>query len=147
MAYGGTYKGRFRFRSLLELACMRHFEKGGLVLGSTVLYEAVRIPYGKTRIRTYIVDFSIPESRTLVEVKPLSRADNRNNTAKRRAAEAWCQQNGWSYVVVTEEELAACGEIITLDEAAKLPEVGLTERALRALRRKQRRKAKRALQG
>lgn len=139
MAYSGTYKG-IRFRSLLELSVIRHLEEEGLVLGSTMLYEETRVPYGKTRIRTYIVDLTLPQMKTLVEVKPSSRAANRNNTAKRRGAEAWCRDNGWTYVIVTEEELEACGRTISLDEAAKIPEVQLNERALRALRRKERRK-------
>ena len=136
MAYSGTYKG-IKFRSLLELSVIRHLEQEGLVLGSTMLYEATRVPYGKTRVRTYIVDLTLPQTKTLVEVKPSSRADNRNNLAKRKGAEKWCQENGWTYVIVTEEELRQCGDIISLDAAAEIPEVKLNERALRALRRKQ----------
>lgn len=147
MAYSGTYKERFRFRSLLELAAMRHFEKAGFVLGETVLYETVKIPYGKTRIRNYIVDFSIPELRTLVEIKPLSRADNRNNHAKRLAAEAWCAERGWTYVIVTEGELQTCGELITLEEASKVDVVRLGERSMRALRRKEARKRRKLVRG
>lgn len=140
MAYSGTYRGKFRFRSLLELAAMRHLEKEGYVLGETALYETVKIPYGKTRVRNYIVDFSLPELKTLVEIKPLSRADNRNNRAKRIAAESWCKERGWTYVIVTEEELHTCGELITLEEASRLDEVRLGERSMRALRRKEARK-------
>lgn len=139
MAYSGTYRG-VRFRSLLELSVIRHLEAEGLVLGTTMLYEATRVPYGKTRIRNYIVDLTLPQTRTLVEVKPSSRADNRNNLAKRKGAEAWCSANGWTYVIITEEELAQCGELISLDAAAKIPEVQLNERALRALRRKESRR-------
>ncbi len=139
MAYSGTYKGT-RFRSILELSCMRHFEAEGLELGSTVLYETVRIPYGKRRMRTYVVDFAIPGTRTLVEVKPLSRSQNKNNRAKRAAAEDWCVREGWTYVVVTEDELHACGSSLTLEQAAGIDEVRLGERSARALRRKQSRK-------
>lgn len=135
MAYSGTYKG-IRFRSLLELSVIRHLEQEGLVLGTTMLYEATRVPYGKSRVRTYIVDLTLPESRTLVEVKPRARADNRNNRAKRAGAELWCQANGWTYVIVTEEELLRCGELLSLEQAAEIGEVGLNERAQRALRRK-----------
>ena len=134
MAYSGEYKG-VTFRSLLELAVIRHLETEGLVLGETMLYEAHRIPYGKTRIRTYVVDLTLPQTRTLVEVKPSSRADNRNNRAKRAGAEKWCADNGWTYVIVTEEELAQCGGTISLELASGIVEVRLNERALRALRR------------
>jgi hypothetical protein len=135
MAYSGTYRG-VRFRSLLELSVIRHLEDEGLVLGTTMLYEATRVPYGKRKVRTYVVDLTLPESRTLVEVKPSSRVDNRNNLAKRAGAEIWCLANGWSYVIVTEEELRQCGELLTLETASEISEVVLNERALRALRRK-----------
>lgn len=141
MAYSGTYKG-IRFRSLLELSVIRHLEDEGLVLGSTMLYEATTVPYGKRRMRNYIVDLTLPQTRTLVEIKPSSRADNRNNRAKRDGAEAWCMANGWTYVIVTEEELAQCGRVILLEDAARIPEVQLNERALRALRRKERKRRK-----
>lgn len=140
MAYSGTYKS-IRFRSLLELSMMVHLEGEGLVLGKDVLYENVKISYGK-KPRTYIVDFSWPESKTLIEIKPASRADNRNNRLKRKAAEEWCLANGWTYVIVTEEELRSVGKVITLEETATMPDVKLNERAGRALRRKKKRRAK-----
>lgn len=138
MAYSGTYRG-ITFRSLLELSVIRHLEGEGLVLGATMLYETTRIPYGKTKIRTYIVDLTLPQTKTLVEIKPSSRVDNRNNRAKRLGAEKWCQENGWSYVIVTEEELRQCGATITLETASEITEVRLNERALRALKRKRNR--------
>ena len=121
---------------------IRHLEDEGLVLGSTMLYEATKVPYGKRKVRNYIVDLTLPQTRTLVEVKPSSRADNKNNRSKREGAEAWCRANGWTYVIVTEEELRRCGRILLLEDAARIPEVKLGERAERALRRKQRRKAR-----
>ena len=139
MSYSGTYKG-IRFRSILELSVIRHFESEGLELGKSMLYETTTVPYGKTKIRNYIVDLSFPDHKLLVEVKPSSRADNRNNRAKREGAERWCAVHGWTYLIVTEEELAQCGELLTLESAAKIPEVGLGERSLRALRRKESRK-------
>lgn len=142
MAFSGTYRG-VRFRSLLELSVIRQLEADGLVLGATMLYEATRVPYGKTRVRTYIVDLTLPQTKTLVEVKPSSRAENRNNRAKRTGAEKWCLDNGWTYVIVTEEELAQCGDLLSLEAAAKIPEVQLNERALRALRRKATARARR----
>lgn len=135
MAYSGTYRG-IKFRSLLELAVIRHLEDEGLVLGTTMLYEKTVVPYGKTKVRNYIVDLTLTQMKTLVEVKPSARADNRNNRAKRLGAEKWCADNGWTYVIVTEEELQSCGRLISLEEAASIPDVRLNERALRALRRK-----------
>jgi very-short-patch-repair endonuclease len=142
MAYGGTYKG-VRFRSLLELSVIRHLEDEGLVIGDTMLYEVTRIPYGKTRIRNYIVDLTLPQEKLLIEVKPASRAENRNNRAKRDAAVAWATANGWTYVIVTEEELVQCGKVLSLDDVRQLNEVQLGDRAQRAIRRKERKRKKR----
>lgn len=121
---------------------MRHLEDEGLVLGETMLYETTKVPYGKLKRRNYIVDLTLPLRKLLIEVKPSSRADNRNNRAKREGAETWCRANGWTYVIITEEELRRCGKVLLLEEAARIPEVRLGERAQRALRRKQRRKAR-----
>lgn len=134
MAYSGTYRG-VRFRSLLELSLLRHLEEEGLELGSTILYEETRVPYGKTRRRTYVVDITLPQTRTLVEVKPSSRVKNRRNASKRAGAEEWARANGWTYVIVTEREISECGRLLTLREAAMIPEVRLDERALRKLKR------------
>lgn len=122
---------------------IRYLEENGFVLGSTMLYESVRIPYGRAKRRQYIVDISIPESRLLIEVKPQSRVGNRNNVAKRRAAEEWCSENGWTYLIVTDELLAKCGTMLSLEQAAKIPDVVLNERAQRTLRRREAKKRKR----
>jgi hypothetical protein len=45
-------------------------------------------------------------------------------------------------VIITEEELAQCGQLLSLDDVRNVPEVQLGERAMRAVRRKERRKAK-----
>jgi glutathione synthase/RimK-type ligase-like ATP-grasp enzyme len=144
MAYSGKYRGT-TFRSILELSVIRNLEENGLVLGTTMLYEATRIKYGKTKVRTYVVDLTLPDTKTLIEVKPSSRADNKNNTDKRKAAERWCLLNGWTYVIVTEEELRQAGHTVTLEEAAKMEHVVLNERALRANRRKMARRKRKTI--
>lgn len=146
MAYSGIYKG-ITFRSLLELSVIKHLEKEGFVLNKTMLYETTVVKYGNSKKRNYIVDLTLPEIKTLVEIKPSSRANNRNNFAKRLGAEEWCKQNGWSYVIITEEELRACGEILTLEQVAKIDDVKLNERALRALRRKISKKKRETIRG
>lgn len=136
MAYSGTYKG-IRFRSILELSVIRYFESEGYELGKDLLYEVCRISYGANRNREYIIDLTFPGERVHVEVKPSSRVDNRRNRMKRLAAQAWCQENGYTYLIVTEQELRQCGELLLLEQAAKVPGVELNERARRALRRKE----------
>jgi hypothetical protein len=147
MAFSGTYRGVARFRSLLELSLIRHLEEEGLVLGSTMLYEETRIPYGTGRKRTYVVDLTLTQTRTLVEVKPTVRVKNGRNVAKRRGAEAWAEANGWTYVIVTEREIGECAHLLTLVEAATIPEVVLDPRALKRLGRSKRRARRRQVKG
>lgn len=142
MAFSGTYKG-IRFRSLMELSVIRNLEGEGLVLGTTMLYEETRVPYGRDGRRTYLVDLTFPQMKTLIEVKPSRRADNRNNRAKRIAAEKWCAERDWTYLIVTEEELAAAGETLTLESASTTDGVMMNERALRVLRRNRASRARR----
>lgn len=139
MAYSGIYRGT-RFRSLLELSAMRMLEGEGHVLGTTMLYEATRIPYGRGLRRTYVVDLTIPQTRRLIEVKPESRVKGRRNVSKRIAAEAWAKREGWTYELITDRDVRASGSLLTLAEAARIPEVGLDGRALKALGRKRRKR-------
>jgi hypothetical protein len=139
MAYSGTYRG-IRFRSLLELSAIRLLEQEGHELGTTMLYEATRIPYGRGLRRHYVVDLTLPQTRRLIEVKPESRVNARRNVAKRRAAEAWAHAEGWTYEFITDRQLRDSGSLITLAEAAGIAEVGLDGRARKALGRKRRRK-------
>lgn len=121
---------------------MLHLEGEGLTLGSSVLYEAIRVPYGREGRRTYVVDFALPERKQMIEVKPEHRVLNRNNWAKRKAAQEWAEKNGWEYLVVTEREISAVQRIPTLEEAAQIVGVELNPRATRALRRKMNRKGR-----
>ena len=136
MSYKGKWNGT-TFRSLLELSFMRHMvEDHGFTLGTTMLYEEHRIRYGRDGKRTYVVDFSLPDRKQMIEIKPSSRAMNRNNLAKRRAAQKWCRENGWEYFVVTEKEIYVTTHLISLEEAGGMHGVVLNDRARRALRRK-----------
>lgn len=139
MAYSGTYRG-IRFRSLLELSAIRWLEGEEYGLGSTMLYEATRIPYGRGLKRTYVVDLTLPQMKRLIEVKPKSRVNGRRNVSKRLAAEAWAAQNGWTYQTMTDSDLRSVGALLTLAEAAVIPEVRLDGRARKALGRKRRRR-------
>ncbi len=143
MAFSGTYHGLVRFRSLLELSLIVWLESQGLVLGSTMLYEATRITYGRTRKRTYVVDLTLPQTRRLIEVKPLSRTRGRRNVAKRLAAEEWCLANGWSYSFVTDQDLMDWGCLLTLREAASIPGIEWGDKASRRINGRKRRKAMR----
>lgn len=145
MAYGGRYRG-MKFRSLLELSLILQFEDEGLTLGTDVLYEAVRIPYGNVRRKTgkrrnYVVDFLVPSKKWLIEVKPTHRVETRYFKQKRRAAQDYAVREGLTYVIVTEDALK--GHILTLTEAERIyggPDLSWDRRAWRALSRKKRKR-------
>lgn len=141
MAFSGVYHG-VRFRSLLELSVIRNLEDSGLVLGSTMLYEETRVPYGKTRKRTYVIDLTLPQTRTLIEVKPTSRVSGRRNVAKRLGAEEWARENGWTYVIITEREVRECGQLLTLKDAALIDGIQWDQRAKRRIDRTKSKKRK-----
>ena len=145
MSFSGFYKG-YRFRSLLELSVIRELERSGLELGTTMLYEHTRVSYGKTKVRTYVIDITIPELKLLVEVKPESKINNRTNVAKRRAAEAWCLANGWRYTMITETDLKTVGaELIKLQTIKNIEEAELAEKGHRSLQKILRQEARKKM--
>lgn len=132
-AYGGKYKGH-RFRSLLELSVMLSSEKEGLILGQDLLYETVRIPYGKSG-RTYIVDFLMPSEQVLIEVKPKSRTSSKTFKSKCNAAIKYAHDHSLTFIVLTENDI---DPIVTFEQAKLIDGIEWGERARRKLRRKKR---------
>jgi len=101
----GTYKGCF-FRSLYELSFLKHLEAQGNDV-KDIVYEGVRLQYDfLEKQRTYVVDFYVPNTKTLYEVKRSTDIDNlsENNLAKFVAAKDHCSQRGLQFVVVTERD-------------------------------------------
>ena len=70
-------------------------------------YETIRVSYvdENNKNRTYIVDFFDREKGILYEIKPLSEIDNINNVLKRKFAEKYCEDNGYSYIVITDFDI------------------------------------------
>lgn len=130
-AFGGKYKGT-RFRSLLELSVIVGLEEQGLVLGTDILYETVRVPYGRTG-RVYVVDFHLPTEQVLIEVKPVARTQSKTFKAKCKAATEYARQNSMTFIVVTERDIE---RVLTLEQASKLDGIEWGVRARRKMRRK-----------
>lgn len=71
-------------------------------------YETTRVPYfygGKNR--TYIVDFTDVQSKTLYEIKPFSRTIDPKTQSKTIAAQEWCTQHGYTFCIISEPWFAA----------------------------------------
>lgn len=78
-----------------------------------VEYESLRIPYvtpeGTHRI--YITDFIDRKNKKLFEIKPSSYVDE--NSPKTKAAEKWCEENGFEFEFITEHDLKDLAKSIT----------------------------------
>src|SRR5215204_4030918 len=108
----------------------------GFVLGESLLYEAIKIPYrsGK-RMRTYVVDFYAPERRIIWELTWSTHRGRRKKIAKAAAAVRYASVHGLLYHVVDEREVPR----ITLRQAAEMSTVDLDPRSRRRLARLKRR--------
>lgn len=103
----GFYKDHL-FRSVYEYAYLKLLEAHGYHIHNDVEYESFRIPYmnEKNHLCTYVPDFFIKATKTMVEVKPKKRLDEENVQRKFIAAKKYCAEHGLIFVIVTENELA-----------------------------------------
>jgi hypothetical protein len=98
--WSGWYKGLF-FKSLKELSCMLTFESNNLEYESAER-KKYKIPYidwdGKSR--NYYPDFFISTTNTIIECKPNHLLNSANVQCKRKYAEEFCKENGYSYEII-----------------------------------------------
>jgi hypothetical protein len=102
----GWYKGLF-FRSSYEYSYYKKLEKEGHDL-SDVSYEEFKIPYEwNGHKHTYIPDFFIKSEKKIVEIKSTYHIgiDNGLITTKATAAKKFCEQNGFTYEILTEKDV------------------------------------------
>jgi|694.fasta_scaffold09700_10 hypothetical protein len=89
----GTIK---KFRSMWEAAFYS--------LNTHLQYEVTRIPYIiDNNSHTYIVDFTDNTNKILYEIKPKSLVEHPRNIVKQTAAQNWCKNMGYSYVVIDDD--------------------------------------------
>ena len=93
-----TVNGKTKaFRSTWEAAYQ--------AINPTFEYETVRIPYEfDGNVHTYIVDFVDRVSKQLVEIKPYCHVDAPKHVAKKKAAQAYCEKVGYTFVEITEKD-------------------------------------------
>jgi len=111
---------KFSFRSSWEAAFF--------ILNPTFVYEKIRIPYiSDNKQRNYIVDFADYTNNILYEIKPNSLTASPNCQIKQKAAEEWCNTNGWEYKIISEDWFAT-----KLDELEKIkfPYISLLKKGL-----------------
>lgn len=67
-------------------------------------YETLRILYKlNNKDYIYIIDFVNHKTKTVVEVKPRELVDNKKTQAKISAAEEWCNNNGYTFVLADKD--------------------------------------------
>jgi len=73
-------------------------------------YEKIRLPYQVNNVtKIYLADFVDENTKTLYEVKPIAFLDK--FTLKKCAADKWCTDNGYSFVVLTEQNIMSYVDI------------------------------------
>jgi very-short-patch-repair endonuclease len=85
------------------------WEAAFFILNSKLEYEKIRIQYvSENNInKNYIVDFVDVEGKILYEVKPDCYKDSINFKLKQAAANKWCIENGYTYVVINNDYFKA----------------------------------------
>jgi hypothetical protein len=101
----GYYKGNY-FRSSLEYYYMKHLEsqsKSYLCNDTAERSNPLRvvIPIGDGR--NYIPDFIVDSM--VVEIKAKWRLNAPDVLEKKKVAEEWCSRNGYTYHIVTEDDI------------------------------------------
>jgi hypothetical protein len=106
-------KGEAHYRSGWEEKIMRLLDMDDDVI--SYQYEPFFIPYisnvGSGNIRKYLPDIIVErrDRKQMLEIKPKSKVDQRLNVKKFAAARAWCEENGYEFIVVTEDFLKEAG--------------------------------------
>lgn len=80
------------------------WEASFYVLNEHLEFEKIRIPYVfDTETHNYIVDFVDVNKKILYEIKPDTTKSNRLNECKFQAAIEWANNNGYTFVVISDD--------------------------------------------
>lgn len=117
---------------------MKHMEGKGYVLGETLLYEELIVPYvdSRKKRRKYIIDFYAPDDKAAWEVKPLSRKAGRKVLLKAQAASVDLSRRGISYRMMDERDFP----VLPVREVVNDPEVIFDEVSSKRIKRLLRRR-------
>lgn len=97
--WDSCYKGK-KYRSSWE-ALYQYFD-------AEAEYETVRVPYSyNNKEHVYIIDFVNHNTKMLIEVKPKELTTDAKTQAKIEAAQKWCSNNNYRFVLVDKEYLLA----------------------------------------
>lgn len=106
--WSGWYKGWY-FRSLLELSYMINVIEAQGLSWESGEQKQYRIPYELGGVpRNYYCDFVIGAA--LIEIKPKNLKNMALNLIKRAAAEAWCTDHGFQYLLILSDTFTKLSE-------------------------------------
>lgn len=81
-----------------------NWEAAFWVLNQHLEYEKIRIPYQfENKSHIYIVDFADLKNKILYEIKPDCLVEREKNIIKRKFATEWATENGYSYILISNE--------------------------------------------
>lgn len=104
--WSGWYMGHF-FRSLIELSYMVEFLSVTGVVWQSAETREFKIEYtdASGQIRNYFPDFFV-NNKYLVEIKPKNLFRSESVKLKKDAAEKWCLENGYEYLLIEPKKLS-----------------------------------------
>ena len=104
--WSGWYNDIF-FKSLKELSCMITFEKNNIEFQSAEC-KKFRIKYidWDNKSRNYYPDFFIPSENKIIECKPKHLFNSKNVECKRKYAEDFCKENGYTYEMIDPDRIS-----------------------------------------
>lgn len=110
------YNGK-KYRSLFDALFKCYADRIKL----NVEYEKLRIPYNyNNQSHVYIVDFLDTKNKQIYEIKPNSLVEDELNKTKELFAKSWCDDNGYKYNLISENELKSFLRLIEENEFTKI---------------------------
>lgn len=103
--WSGWYLDHF-FRSLIELSYMVEFLSASGCIWESAETNKFKIEYtdASGQIRNYFPDFFV-NNKYLVEIKPKNLFKSESVKLKKEAAEKWCKENGYEYLLIEPKKL------------------------------------------
>lgn len=104
--WSGWYMEHF-FRSLIELSYMVEFLSASGTIWQSAETKEFKIEYTDVsgQIRNYFPDFFV-NNKYLVEIKPKRLFKSESVKLKKQAAEKWCLENGYEYLLIEPKKLS-----------------------------------------
>tara|TARA_R110000803_G_scaffold59157_9_gene117601 strand:+ start:265 stop:1101 length:837 start_codon:yes stop_codon:yes gene_type:complete len=90
-----------RNNKIVQIKCRSSWDAYFQIKNPKLKYEKIRVPYiHENKISNYIVDFVDEDKKILYEIKPDSFRETEKNISKFNAANQWCNENNYSFIII-----------------------------------------------